>query len=119
MSNNHKKSSAGKGYIALLLCAAAIGISGYLYYRETNEVKPQPGIPDVTVAVTAPEECRVARLLLRDGITEEYARNRIAAQKPQAEFSRLCDHTLHNDGTREDFQKKCLAFLQELNIIKA
>ena len=74
---------------------------------------------NVTVAVTAPEECRVARLLLRDGITEEYARNRIAAQKPQAEFSRLCDHTLHNDGTREDFQKKCLAFLQELNIIKA
>ena len=52
MSNNHKKSSAGKGYIALLLCAAAIGISGYLYYREANEVKPQPGTPDVTVAVT-------------------------------------------------------------------
>ncbi len=73
---------------------------------------------DVTVAVTAPEECRVQRLLLRDGITEEYARSRIAAQKPQSEFSRLCDHTLHNDSTKEAFEKKCLAFLQGLGIIK-
>ena len=55
MSNNHKKSSTGKGYIALLLCAAAIGTSGYLYYREANEVKPQPSAPDVTVAVTQEE----------------------------------------------------------------
>jgi len=55
MSNNHKKGSAGKGYIALLLCAAAIGISGYLYYRDANEAKPQPGTPDVTVAVTQGE----------------------------------------------------------------
>ena len=32
---------SGKGYyIALILCAVAIGITGYLYYRNTNE-KPQ------------------------------------------------------------------------------
>jgi dephospho-CoA kinase len=73
----------------------------------------------VTVAVTAPDECRVQRLMQRDGITEEYARSRIAAQRPQAEFSALCDHTLVNDGTREDFQKKCLAFLTQLGIMKA
>ena len=73
---------------------------------------------DLTVAVTAPEDCRVQRLMSRDGITEEYARSRIAAQRPQAEFSALCDHTLVNDGTREDFQKKCLAFLAQLDIMK-
>lgn len=72
----------------------------------------------VTVAVTAPDEVRIRRLMARDGISEEYARSRIAAQRPQAEFSALCDHTLCNDGTREDFQKKCLAFLSQLGIIK-
>ena len=40
-----KKSSGtfnGKGYyIALVLCAVAIGISGYLYYRNVNEEDPQ------------------------------------------------------------------------------
>lgn len=32
----------GKGYyIALILCAVAIGISGFLYYRNANEEEPQ------------------------------------------------------------------------------
>ena len=31
----------GKGYyIALILCAAAIGISGYMYYRNANKTQP-------------------------------------------------------------------------------
>ena len=72
---------------------------------------------DVTVAVTAPEECRIARLMKRDGISEEYAKSRIAAQRPQSDFAALCDHTLCNDGSQEDFRKKCLAFLQGLGII--
>ncbi len=72
----------------------------------------------LTVAVTAPEEDRIARLIARDGITKEYAESRIAAQKPQAEYSRLCHHTLHNDGTKAAFREKCLAFLAELGIMK-
>ena len=33
---------SGKGYyIALLLCAVAIGITGYLYYRNVNDPQPQ------------------------------------------------------------------------------
>lgn len=72
---------------------------------------------DVTVAVTAPESVRVARLMARDGISEEYARARIAAQRPQEEFVRLCGYTLENDGTLEAFQRKCLAFLRALAII--
>ncbi len=36
------KSFGGKGYyIALILCAAAIGISGYLYYRNANDTSLQ------------------------------------------------------------------------------
>ncbi len=90
-----------------LIAIDAIGLFGGLHK-----------LCDVTVAVTAPEESRVARLLLRDGITEAYARSRIAAQKPQAEFSRLCDHTLHTDGSKKAFQEKCLAFLAQLGIMK-
>ena len=41
MSNNKNGSGTfGKGYyIALILCAAAIGISGYMYYRNANETE--------------------------------------------------------------------------------
>ena len=42
MSNNNNSGRifAGKGYyIALILCAAAIGITGYLYSRNLNETK--------------------------------------------------------------------------------
>ena len=71
----------------------------------------------VTVAVTAPLEDRVARLMARDGITEEYARQRIAAQRSDAEFSALCSHTLENNGDICAFRAKCLAFLINLGII--
>ena len=71
-----------------------------------------------TVAVTAPVEDRVKRLILRDNISEEYARNRIRAQKPQEEFVALCDVNLENNGTREQFREKCLAFLNGLGIMK-
>ena len=35
-------------------------------------------------ALTAPEQARVQRLMAREGIGEDYARLRIAAQKPDA-----------------------------------
>ena len=72
---------------------------------------------DVTVAVTAPEDVRVQRLSARDGISEEYARSRIAAQHPDEWFQEKCDHVLHNDGTEAQFRDKCLAFLAELGIM--
>ena len=40
----------GKGYyIALVLCAAAIGIAGFLYYRNTEEPKSSLQNPDATL----------------------------------------------------------------------
>ena len=45
---------AGKGYyIALILCAVAIGISGYLYYRSVSS-DPQPNEPAVNAGVQDP-----------------------------------------------------------------
>ena len=46
---------ADKGYyIALILCAAAIGISGYLYYRNTSGEEPSLEDPNATVDVMNP-----------------------------------------------------------------
>ena len=73
----------------------------------------------VTVAVTAPTEDRIGRLMARDGISREYAQKRIEAQPSNAAFSALCTHTLENYGDICTFHAKCLAFLSELGIMKA
>ena len=70
-----------------------------------------------TVAVTAAVEDRVQRLMVRDGISEEYARKRIEAQPSNAHFSAICDHTLENNGDICAFRAKCLAFLTEFGIM--
>ena len=74
---------------------------------------------DITVAVTAPEEARIQRLMVRDGIGRDYAKRRIAAQKSAEWFRERCDYCLENNGTRADFQKTCLAFLRKLGIMEA
>jgi murein DD-endopeptidase MepM/ murein hydrolase activator NlpD len=55
MSNSKKTifgKFAGKGYyIALILCAVAIGVSGYLYYQNANGDQPQLEKPGPTVDV--------------------------------------------------------------------
>lgn len=72
---------------------------------------------DVTVAVIAPEEDRVKRLMLRDNIPESYARSRIAAQHDNAWFRSRCTHTLTNDADAKTFFGKCVAFLSHYDII--
>ena len=72
----------------------------------------------VTVAVTAPAEVRVQRLMKRDSISEDYARSRIAAQHDETWFRQRCDWILENNGTEMQFREKCLAFLENLDIIE-
>ena len=72
----------------------------------------------ITVAVTAPAEVRVQRLMKRDSISENYARSRIAAQHDEAWFRQRCDWILENNGTEMQFREKCLAFLENLDIIE-
>ena len=74
---------------------------------------------DVTVAVTAPEEARVRRLMERDGISEEYARSRIKAQHDEHWFREKCRYTLENDGEIDAFATKCVAFLHTIGIMEA
>lgn len=60
---------------------------------------------DQTIAVTAPLELRVRRIMARDGITEQYARLRISAQKADEYYRSKCDCELTNSAdTAEAFQ---------------
>ena len=61
MSNNHKSGQGiyGKGYyIALVLCAVAIGVAGFLYYRNAEQAQPVLQEPEqqATVSVDATQE---------------------------------------------------------------
>ena len=72
---------------------------------------------NTTVAVTAPREDRIARLMARDGISREYAEKRIDAQRTDGEFAALSQYSLENNGDIGAFRAKCLAFLSEFDII--
>lgn len=70
---------------------------------------------DCTVAVTAPDEIRVRRIMDREGITEEYARLRVDAQKKEDWFRDSCDYILINDcASAEEFQTRAQALFQEI-----
>ncbi len=73
---------------------------------------------DTTLAVTAPEETRLSRLMERDGISRQQALDRMRAQKSQEWFVQQCRHHLHNDGTKDEFLAKCIALYENIGIIK-
>ncbi len=68
-----------------------------------------------TVAVLAPPQVRVERIMAREGIVEDYAWSRVRAQKPDRYFIQHCDHTLINDcSSAEEFSQKARDFLKEV-----
>ena len=67
---------------------------------------------DTTVAVTAPEEIRVQRLVKRDSISPDYALLRIRAQKSCEEFSAMADHRLDSHRDLDNFKQICKNFLK-------
>ena len=74
---------------------------------------------DVTVAVTAPADVRLRRLMERDCISAEYAQKRIDAQPAAEWFYQHCNYVLENNGSHAEFQSKCLAFLRDLGRMDA
>ena len=69
---------------------------------------------DTTVAVLAPKALRLARIIARDGISEDYARRRIDAQMPDKFYRASCDAVLENSGTAEAFQQICEQWLKAI-----
>ena len=78
----------------------------------------ESGLADLcttTVAVLAPAVARVARIMAREGISEDYAWARVRAQKPDDYFIKGCDYTLWNDcAGPEEFGARVRALLEKL-----
>ena len=70
---------------------------------------------DRTIALTAPLELRVRRIMARDNISEQYARLRISAQKPDEYYRERCDLELNNAAdSAEAFEAEAKRFFARL-----
>ena len=69
---------------------------------------------DGLIVVTAPEAVQIARLRLRDAMTDAEARARIAAQLPQAEKVRHATFVIENAGSEEDLARQVDTLLEKL-----
>lgn len=68
MNNQKSGGFNGKGYyIALILCAAAIGISGYLYYRNATHTNQEP---DASVSATNQAQQDVPVIATKPPVTQ-------------------------------------------------
>ena len=61
----------------------------------------------LTVGVVADRKKRAARIMAREGISEEYALSRIDAQKSDEYYEQTCDSVIRNDGGREALYARC------------
>lgn len=70
---------------------------------------------DWTVALTAAPDIRMKRIMARDGISEERAKARIAAQKPDKFYRRNCTFLLENRaGSKAEFDQLIYSFFADL-----
>ena len=60
----------------------------------------------LVVSVVAPKDVRLTRLMERDGISEEKALLRMAAQLPEEYFRTHSNYVLENTGTEEDLKQQ-------------
>ena len=61
---------------------------------------------DGLIVVSAPEEAQIARLRLREGMSEAEARARIASQLPPAEKARHATVVIDNSGSEAELAQK-------------
>jgi len=69
---------------------------------------------DAVVGVLAPKEARIGRIMAREGISYEYARSRVEAQREDAFFRSHCGYILENGGGQEKFRAEALALFRRI-----
>ena len=68
-----------------------------------------------TLAIVAPPEIRVRRIMRREGISEEYAWSRVKAQKADDFYTQRSEYTLINDcDTAEEFAQRAKALFESI-----
>ncbi len=71
---------------------------------------------DLTLAICAPKEIRIERIMKRDGISLERAEARISRQISEDELERLCDRVICNDGSETEFKEKIKNYVKEQSL---
>lgn len=71
---------------------------------------------DKIVAVTAPRDVRIERIMKRDGISRERARQWVDGQADQQEVARRADYVIVNDG-KSDLNRQIDSIVYSLQII--
>ncbi len=69
---------------------------------------------DVIVSVTADEGVRAGRIIERDGLTREQARERISAQHSEEFFRSHSDYILENNGNIARFKAQTSALIKKI-----
>jgi dephospho-CoA kinase len=72
------------------------------------------GLVDKSVLVAAPVERRVSRIVGRDGMSEDEARARVAAQIAAETARTRADYVIENDGTLERLEARTRAVYEAL-----
>lgn len=72
---------------------------------------------DFSIAVIAPVELRLSRIMERDGITESQARARIAAQPEIGYYLNRADYVIVNDSTPQQLWNSVVEILKKESII--
>ena len=60
---------------------------------------------DDTAVVVAPDDDRIARVMERDGVSEEQVRARMEKQWPQDKLRAHADYVIENDGSLDDLRQ--------------
>ncbi|MBR3943327.1 MAG: dephospho-CoA kinase [Clostridia bacterium] len=71
-----------------------------------------PALCDFCIFVSCPPQIRLKRIMERDDLTEEYASNRLSAQKPDDYYRRVCKYEVVNDG-EADTTAQLLSILKQ------
>lgn len=74
---------------------------------------------DAVLAVTASAEEQVTRMRAARGWSEEEARARLAAQRPNEQFESAADVTIENHGTREALERRAREAVNRMRATRA
>ena len=110
--NKHfSRGFAGKGYyIALILCAAVIGISGYFYYRNADGEQPSLQDPTSGVDIFSPTEDDMQAVATHPTILPGPTEGSGEANKPTPKPFRTCSPL--SGTTVADYAMDCLSYNQ-------
>ena len=69
---------------------------------------------DITVAILAPRDVRIARIVARDGITPEEAARRIDSQLSDDFLTKRTTYQIHNDGSEAELRQAVAALINKI-----